>query len=415
MELGGADIYRRIFAPIDGDDVSIRFILTPAENAYIWGDPEFEVQDTVLSMYIHVTKRSNIGYEAQTRYYDHTFEDLESGDYLVRALIEFQWENEDEPYTTDTLEHEFSVLERPEDYPDLTLTEFVIEPDTLLSPQDSFRVAYTIANIGEGDAHDSTITVIDLKVDNDLEFYDSFIRSLYQRYDPPLEAGDRVELTTPYLTIPEDFENGRAYIFIRINRRGSYQVYVEPVPEYYFPENNMFCQPIWIGDPVVQSIALRRGWNLISSNLYPLDYSITEIFSALNANGSLLRVNDSEGRFYYPAHGYDGIHTWNPLHAYYVKMAEMDTLILTGYQIPPDTPLPLRAGWNMPAYLPAVDVRADSALAGIAGNLNLLKDGSGRFYAPAFGYNSVPPMQPGKGYLLHVSNADTLIWRVPDE
>jgi len=70
--------------------------------------------------------------------------------------------------------------------------------------------------------------------------------------------------------------------------------------------------------------------------------------------------------------------------------------------------IPLRFGWNAPALLTAGPCSPASALATIAQNLVLAKDGQGRVYWPAYGIDQIKTWQPGEGFQVYLTAADTL-------
>ena len=79
----------------------------------------------------------------------------------------------------------------------------------------------------------------------------------------------------------------------------------------------------------------------------------------------------------------------------------------------PNTPIELHQGWNMVAYFPDSTVDAPAAFRNIRRILIAAKDGYGNFYYPLQGFNSLPPLHRGAGYLVKVEEDGELIWYVP--
>ena len=172
-----------------------------------------------------------------------------------------------------------------------------------------------------------------------------------------------------------------------------------------------------VGDgpaPTERTLEFDLGWNMVSVNLQPEPENILELMEPLVAEDLLLLLKDGQGRFYSPAFGFNNIPRWNAAEGYMIKLGEAAELTLEGMSIPADQPIPLNDGWQMIAYYPREPVEAVVALSGIVEQLELAKDGAGRFYSVPFGFSNMGDLREGSGYLVKMDGAADLVYNVPD-
>ncbi len=155
-----------------------------------------------------------------------------------------------------------------------------------------------------------------------------------------------------------------------------------------------------------QQILLRDGWNLISSNVIPINTELEDIFSSVVELGYLEIVKDSQGRFYNPRTGFNNIPEWNPYGAYWVNVNWRSNLIISGEE-KIEYEIPLRQGWNYVAYPLDRTHSAEDVIENIfnplGNNLVMVKDQDGRFYNKRYGYNNIQEFIPGRGYQIKVN------------
>ena len=161
-----------------------------------------------------------------------------------------------------------------------------------------------------------------------------------------------------------------------------------------------------------QTIYLNQGWNLISINVQPQEPdSINRVLN--NINDNLLIAKNISGAVYIPTYNINTIGKWDVTQGYQIYMNAKDTLIATGTQIDPsNTPVQLKAGWNMISYLRNSELSAELAFESISDNENLLiaKTIEGTVYIPTYGINTIGNLKPGKAYRIYVLSSDTLIY-----
>ncbi|MFN3822238.1 MAG: T9SS type A sorting domain-containing protein, partial [bacterium] len=128
----------------------------------------------------------------------------------------------------------------------------------------------------------------------------------------------------------------------------------------------------------------------------------------------LLAVKDFWGRFHIPRWQFSNLGEFDPLKSVFLFLTDSTRWELEEERIDPQTPLPLRSGWNGIAYLPSQPMTPQEAFRSLQGNLIFVRDGEGRFWWVEEEFNNLGDLIPGKGYLLKLRNADTLVFPLPE-
>lgn len=166
-----------------------------------------------------------------------------------------------------------------------------------------------------------------------------------------------------------------------------------------------------VGGAAERVISLTMGWNLISTNVLPEGRdNFVGLMAQLTDEGSLILAKNGIGEFYWPARNYDNIRTWNELEGYWLKASSPAQLRLRGESVAMDTPINLDAGWNTISYLPRIPAGPEVILANLGDNLIIARNGTGRFYLPAYDFTDMDVMREGNGYQLKVTNAAELVY-----
>ena len=158
-----------------------------------------------------------------------------------------------------------------------------------------------------------------------------------------------------------------------------------------------------------QSIILQTGWNLVGSGLLPYDSTLSHLMTGVIDHLTLMK--DETGQVFWPAQAIDNLHHWRAGYGYWINVTATDTLTLSGdpiHTVP--MPIPLHAGWNMAAFLAQNPQGIAEALADIQGNFILLKTGNGQVYWPAYGIDQIGNLNPGQGFQVYMTHADTLTY-----
>jgi hypothetical protein len=152
-----------------------------------------------------------------------------------------------------------------------------------------------------------------------------------------------------------------------------------------------------------QEIELQAGWNMISSNLIPVDPQFDTLLAGISRDMQLLK--NEQGQVYWPAQDINQIGEWQVTEGYKLYMNREATLTITGNSIPaPGTQLDLSPGWNLIPYQYAVSMPVIEALEPVDYHIVLVKDNWGNVYWPAVGVDQIGNMIPGQGYQVYLTS-----------
>ncbi len=151
-------------------------------------------------------------------------------------------------------------------------------------------------------------------------------------------------------------------------------------------------------------IPLNSGWSMISFNVDPVSYSVSDVFGSIS---SLVMVKNNAGQVYMPDFQIDEIGNITIQDGYKVYTSAEEMYTVEGFKFYDYTtiPIPLAQGWNMIAYLPEDAMLITTALADIVGDIAIVKNNAGKTYVPDFGINDIITMNPGEGYKIRMKNA----------
>lgn len=156
-------------------------------------------------------------------------------------------------------------------------------------------------------------------------------------------------------------------------------------------------------------IALRAGWNMISSFVAPDEAALLPLLQQLGETAVVLR--DDLGRLVVPATSTNPVGDWQAEEGYQLKVTADTSLLIVGSRLDPAvTPISLQSGWQMISYLRTQPGAVGEQLAAIAEELELVKNNAGRVFIPAFGIDDIGTLLPGQGYRLKVSAATSLLY-----
>jgi len=221
-----------------------------------------------------------------------------------------------------------------------------------------------------------------------------------------LESGDEVDLTVSLSTLdfPLDLEFTVDLVFSHDGVGGESII---PIALTATGEGG--------GGPEERTVAMNFGWNMISTNVEPENNDVRVLTQALVDEDLMEMMKNGAGQFYSPAFGFNNIPGWEVDEGYMIKTTAECELIIEGMPVAADAPIPLVNGWQMIAYFPRVQVDAVVALSGIVDNLQMAKDGAGRFYSPAFGFSNMGDMREGQGYMVKIDGEVELVYVVEED
>jgi len=160
-----------------------------------------------------------------------------------------------------------------------------------------------------------------------------------------------------------------------------------------------------------QDIIFPDGWGIFSTYIQSENMDIMFLLNDIQSN--IIIVKDYMGVAYLPDWDYNGIGEIEYDQGYQIKTTQACFISIHGEYIDPeDHYISLENGWNMISYLRVEPAAADLVFSELVleENLVIAKDATGAAYLPAWDYNGIGDLEPGKGYLLKTNFAGELIY-----
>jgi hypothetical protein len=156
------------------------------------------------------------------------------------------------------------------------------------------------------------------------------------------------------------------------------------------------------------TLNFNAGWNMFSINVVPDDPNIATVMNPVAAK--LVIAKNGYGQTYIPAYSINDIDDMQFDAGYQAYFTEVTPFNVTGSPIAANTPIVLSAGWHLISYLPTTPINITTALTTISDQLVIAKNNNGQTYIPGYGINDIGTMQPGQGYQVYLTAADTLVY-----
>jgi hypothetical protein len=157
-----------------------------------------------------------------------------------------------------------------------------------------------------------------------------------------------------------------------------------------------------------QLVLPANRFNLISLYVNPPNRQVTTLFS----NTQTLILHDDEGQVWIPGFNINQIGNWNAERGYYLFRSGQDTVRTTINGRPllrNETPIHLYG--NRFNYIPVIYDAPEPVTSAFAefptGRISIIQDDEGGAWIPSLDLNTLGSLQPGKGYLMFLSGADT--------
>ena len=195
--------------------------------------------------------------------------------------------------------------------------------------------------------------------------------------------------------------------------------------QQYYDNNATVYHPVLAGAGISatfqllnQSIALQKGWNLVSTRLSPLDNNLEAVFAELILAGDLIKIQDQSGNSLVKnteGQWQNGIGTLKTEEGYYVQVLANCTLEITGLELSLPLTISLGKGWNIIPYPYMASHDAVELLQPLInqGMLVKVQDDTGASIAQSTEgpwINGIGSFQAGKAYYLQVSQNCQLIY-----
>jgi len=154
-------------------------------------------------------------------------------------------------------------------------------------------------------------------------------------------------------------------------------------------------------DPVSHTIALSAGWNSLSSYIMPDETDIIVVLENIYPDLIILQTLTE---MYYPEGGINTIVNWNSQSAYQIKLSQDVNFTISG-QPEQEKTVQLETGWNLMPIIGSNSIDVVTLFSVGGNNLLIVKEvAANAIYWPAFDINTIGNLQPGKAYLVNVSN-----------
>jgi thiol-disulfide isomerase/thioredoxin len=170
----------------------------------------------------------------------------------------------------------------------------------------------------------------------------------------------------------------------------------------------------YVGSPATvmsQQIELPIGWSMFSTYMQAENMDLMVLLAVVQSQ--IVIAKNYMGSAYLPDWDYNGIGDVQYEQGYQIKTNAACTFNISGtYLEPEENPVSLVAGWNIISYLRLEPAAADLVFSDLntAGNIVIAKDASGAAYLPAWDFNGIGDLEPGKGYQLKTNVASELIY-----
>ncbi len=154
---------------------------------------------------------------------------------------------------------------------------------------------------------------------------------------------------------------------------------------------------------------------MISLNIRPSDSTPEAVFGDTTTmrtehypKGFVL-VKDLAGETYWPSMGINGLGMLHTGEGYQMYSDSTDTVRAVGSAINAyATPISLNKGWNLPAYLPQINLPIETTLSGIVSQIMMMKDNDGEIYFPDYEIDEIDTMVVGQSYFMYMKSVATL-------
>ncbi|MBN2669000.1 MAG: T9SS type A sorting domain-containing protein [Bacteroidales bacterium] len=223
-----------------------------------------------------------------------------------------------------------------------------------------------------------------------------------------------------YLTFISAYANTNGEtMYFKVYDASTGNVYTRVTPEFTFAADQLYGSvsnplPINATNYIEQNIQLDAGWNWISFNVYSDEFNdLNTAFSQLNQHENDF-VKDQQQFAYVRANGYwfGELDQLKVTSAYKLKVAQAQTLVMSGYRVVPDTiQIPIAAGWNWVGYPLSVQKPIDEALSSLNPQDDDMIKSQHQFavYSSVLGWvGSLTYMQAGEGYVMYSANGGVL-------
>ncbi len=178
--------------------------------------------------------------------------------------------------------------------------------------------------------------------------------------------------------------------------------------EYYVTiSNDLACTASDTIDITISSgqvLDLPVGWSGISSCLVPENDSIHLMFEPVLDNTIIMYNNTG---MFWPVSGINTLETWDNSLGYIAKMAADEHLVVYGNEVLNRT-VDLETNWNLIPVLSSSPADISTLFASYQGSVFAKEVAGSGVYWPEFNINTLPYLNPGKAYYVHVESQGSI-------
>lgn len=155
-----------------------------------------------------------------------------------------------------------------------------------------------------------------------------------------------------------------------------------------------------------QTISVDEGWNLVGSSIIPEQPALEDILG--DAANNITLVKDVDGNLFFPELGLNDIGSWDVGQAYYILAHAPASFTITGTPVDPEASVAVEPGWNLVPYHGAGTVPMDEAFSAGGEAVVMARATGDKVYYPAEAVTSLSHAEPGRGYLVYVTESGLL-------
>jgi hypothetical protein len=155
-----------------------------------------------------------------------------------------------------------------------------------------------------------------------------------------------------------------------------------------------------------QTISIDEGWNLVGSSIIPEQSAFEDLLG--DAANAITLVKDVDGNLFFPELGLNDIGSWDVGQAYYILAHEATSFTITGEPVDPEASVAVAPGWNLVPYHGTGTVPMDEAFSAGGEAVVMARATGGDIYYPAEAVTSLSHAEPGRGYLVYVTESGLL-------
>jgi len=158
-----------------------------------------------------------------------------------------------------------------------------------------------------------------------------------------------------------------------------------------------------------QTINLPEGWYYYTHTVIPEFNSLDSVLTPILED--VFIVKDEAGNVFLPEWGYNNIGMPNIAQGFMIKMAQAQTLNISGSTINlTQNPLEIHEGWNLFGYIIPGENSEQTLFVNHTEDIVIIKSYDGSVVLMEFNFDNIGPLEQGNGYLLKAINNFSLEW-----